>query len=348
MNTKKSWVLVSLLGINACAWWTAGRRLVAVVAQEDQIQLNHRLHTELGMACEDCHGAVATASSLAQLPQPSERKCLECHERENCASCHSDVDRRSDAKRDSVELLPRGDLAFSHRLHASHTQECRPCHADIHDAAKLPLPKMQMAPCLTCHQHQQEFAQAQCDHCHRSLREFPLEAVGSMQHQGDWLSDHGLLAQSKATQCLQCHPQQSCSECHSRLAPEVPARLFPERVQSLQLHRADFASSHGIEARADGSLCMRCHSFNAGDFCGDCHQRQNLTPTGRNPRNPHPSGYAIPGNGSFHGTDARLHIETCVACHDQGGASNCVGLSRGRCFWRKSTSPRMEQQTQLE
>jgi hypothetical protein len=43
---------------------------------------------------------------------------------------------------------------------------------------------------------------------------------------------------------------------------------------------------------------------------------------------PHPPGYGVRGGEAFHGEDARLRIDTCVACHDQGPASNCVECHR--------------------
>ncbi len=61
----------------------------------DHVFYSHRRHAELGeIACETCHGAVATSSVPPQRPlvRVSMNSCVECHEREQvsseCTSCH--------------------------------------------------------------------------------------------------------------------------------------------------------------------------------------------------------------------------------------------------------------------
>jgi len=61
----------------------------------DHVFYSHRRHVELGeIACETCHGAVATSSVPPQRPlvRVSMNSCVECHEREQvsseCTACH--------------------------------------------------------------------------------------------------------------------------------------------------------------------------------------------------------------------------------------------------------------------
>jgi hypothetical protein len=151
---------------------------------------------------------------------------------------------------------------------------------------------------------------------------------------------HAILARSQGAQCLQCHQQSMCTSCHSKVAPAAPARLFPEQVEKSLIHRGDFLSTHAIEAKSDGAVCLRCHKT---DYCESCHRANAMAFNSSNQRNPHPAGWGVPGNGKFHGPEARLHIETCAACHDQGAKSVCVechkvggiGGSPHPANWRK-------------
>ena len=138
------------------------------------------------------------------------------------------------------------------------------------------------------------------------------------------MARRGLQARSQARSCQQCHADSSCSECHSQVAPTVNARLFPEAVERPLLHRGDWRTVHAIEARADGDTCLRCHQPRQ---CVRCHEQHGLVSGVAGGRAPHPPGWATPG-GAFHGDEARLQIESCAACHDQGAASNCVRCHR--------------------
>ncbi len=303
----------------ACAWWMAGR---SGLFKLDQLVFSHATHKENDVDCDTCHTGVAKATHLDASFAPREETCLECHDRDNCALCHSDVARRQ----------PRGapepsELGFSHQAHADRVPEgCPRCHVGIEQSTGLPIEPPSMDLCLACHPHGEEYAQARCQHCHPSLRALPLRAVAEFDHTGDWESRHGLQARAQGDSCLQCHPQSSCAECHSRVAPAANVRLYPEAVERNLIHRGDWRSTHAIEARLDGDTCVRCHT-NTG-FCSDCHRAAGLGPGAFARTMPHPPGYATRGGTLFHGDEARLHIETCAACHDRGAASSCVTCHR--------------------
>jgi hypothetical protein len=91
------------------------------------------------------------------------------------------------------------------------------------------------------------------------------------------------------------------------------------------MHRGDFLGRHSVEVAADPASCRRCHGQS---FCDSCHQAEGLTAQAKNPRDPHPAGWSIPGSRDFHGPAARRDIASCAACHDQGARSNCVDCHR--------------------
>jgi hypothetical protein len=317
MKTLRWILILPLLSLAACAWWAAGR---PGLAKLDQLIFSHTLHADEGVECESCHEGVEAATDTATAHRPKEEACLECHDRDdNCDMCHSDS---ANAGKRPARL---SDLGFSHAAHIERVGDdgCAKCHATA-DWDEVPVPLPDMDSCLGCHNHNQDYAQAQCLHCHPALRKQPLKAVAEFQHVGDWMSRHGLQARSQADSCQQCHVETTCSECHSSVAPAVNSRLFPEAVDRPLLHRGDWRSTHAMEARADGDTCVRCHNTST---CVQCHEQNGLTAGVSGGRVPHPPGWSTPG-GAFHGDEARLRIETCAACHDQGAASNCVACHK--------------------
>lgn len=303
----------------ACAWWMAGR---PNNAPSDKIIVSHSRHDAAGASCSDCHGAIESATDLSHSFAPDEKACLTCHERDNCSTCHTQAELRT------ARQPKEHSLTFSHAAHMPRVGEkgCAACHSDAKtsDSSHVQVPNMDQ--CLTCHEHAQQYAAADCQSCHKSLRTLPLKAVAEFEHGADWLGRHGLAARSLGASCQQCHSQSTCTNCHTKNAITTPTRLFPEAVERNLIHRGDFATSHAIDARLDGDTCLRCHN---ADTCVSCHRAVGLAEDGTNPRNPHPRGYGVRGGGvSFHGDDARAHIETCAACHDQGAASNCVDCHR--------------------
>jgi hypothetical protein len=178
-----------------------------------------------------------------------------------------------------------------------------------------------MDACLSCHEHKQEYSAGRCGGCHLDLRKYRLEPLSTFSHQGDFVRELGASARATAETCAQCHEQTFCSDCHAKTVSTKIEVKFPERVDSYFIHRNDFISRHAVEAQAEPATCRRCHG---SSFCENCHQAQNLTPFGSNPRDPHPSGWSFPGSANFHGTAARRDILSCAGCHDQGAQSICV------------------------
>ncbi|MEK7703820.1 MAG: cytochrome c3 family protein [Myxococcota bacterium] len=312
---KRSLRVISLVGfsmLGACAWWMAGR---PGLVPRDELIFSHKTHVDNSVECATCHAGVKEASDTAKSLLPKEAACLDCHEKpDNCAMCHKDV---AQAK---ARPEHHSELGFSHQAHMERVgDDCATCHVGIADMTVVPVAVPAMDVCLQCHNHATDYAEARCQHCHPDMRAMPLRAVAEFDHGGNWLDRHGMMARVQGAQCTQCHAQSMCADCHSKTAPAAPTRIFPEQVERALIHRGDWISSHPMEARAEGQMCLRCHQTS---YCSSCHASSGLSPkTGAGGRNPHPGGWALSPE---HGREARLAIETCAACHDQGAASACV------------------------
>lgn len=306
----------------ACGWWMAGRP--QGIPETDQIIFDHQLHTaDFGLPCADCHVGIEEATSLTTSFAPAEAVCLDCHDREdNCTLCHTNVESRRE-----VWLQPDEPVvSIDHAAHLALDEvggECGACHTDVATSTALPLAEPGHAQCLSCHQHETDYAVANCSTCHVDFTDVPLTAIAEFDHAGDWMARHGSLAMSQGATCSQCHTQSSCSECHSLVAAAVPAVLFPDQVGRRVMHRGDFVTSHAIEAQADPSSCATCHGTSES-FCTSCHDAWGVGTRSLVARSPHPGGWMVPGSADFHGPAARMDIVACASCHDQGSQSNCV------------------------
>ncbi|MCK5689795.1 hypothetical protein KAI87_11025 [Myxococcota bacterium] len=314
MKTLRWFIVLAISSSSACAWWLAGR---PGEVPHDEIIFSHEIHVaDNELECASCHEGVEEAVDTSQSFLPKEAACLECHEKEdNCEMCHTDV---ANAR---PMPLHESELGFSHVAHVPRVDnDCSKCHPDSQDSAELPMKLPPMSTCLACHNHQEEYDQAKCLHCHPSFQRKPLEAVAEFSHEGGWMGKHGMMARSEGASCEQCHTQSMCAECHSSVHPDLPSRLYPEKVNEPLMHRGDFITTHGMEARLEGDSCMRCHKTHE---CSECHTHHGVGGEHAT-HNPHPAGWMNRATTEFHGREARIHIQSCAACHDQGAASNCV------------------------
>ncbi len=319
MKTRMSprWLAVSsVFFLAACAGFVA-----RFAPTRDHIRVPHERHAKAEVDCGACHETIFDATSLDTQNLPKEKKCLECHKDEkksgNCGFCHTNPDK--------PETFPKYErhLVMNHQAHMERVKEdCTVCHVSL----PAPYRTDEMAPpmdrCLACHEHEQHYDNGKCSQCHVDLQAFPLKPVSLYSHRGDFLKKHQNEARSGTQACGTCHEQSFCADCHGKTVDQKPERLWSERIDRAFIHRADFLGRHPIEARADQSLCLRCHGTS---FCSDCHRSQGLTSGAERPLNPHPAGFAI---GKTHGQAARRDITSCAACHDQGAASTCVSCHK--------------------
>jgi hypothetical protein len=286
--------------------------------QRDELKLSHERHAKV--ECQLCHGRVLAATSLYDSARPTEEDCMYCHEEqresEDCAWCHTDVRYAKEA------AAARRSRAKHVRInHAAHVERiggnCHRCHGPLSEPETRPAPAPLMEKCLGCHEHDRDYASANCQRCHLEL---DRDIVG-FSHGVDFVVGHRVTARSRADVCASCHDQTFCADCHAKTVATRIELKFPESVERNFIHRGDFRSRHFVEARGYASRCQRCHGTS---FCESCHRLNNLTPSSAAPNNRHPMGWLSPSSPSFHGLEARRDITSCATCHDQGPDSNCI------------------------
>jgi hypothetical protein len=166
--------------------------------------MNHPLHAQIGVACEDCH----TENVHPNPPHPLEKTCAECHaevnQKDSCSFCH-----------------PPASLPHFYLLGAPKQSvvECDVCHPKNTFTLGTPTPKVYFehlngadkGPCLSCHQ------EAACQSCHQP------------PHPPDWVSTHSRTLDLAATAaCYTCHVTTWCSDrCHAVWTNPIAQRPLP-------------------------------------------------------------------------------------------------------------------------
>lgn len=312
-------IVVACLGLAACAG------LLGIKPKTVGMQpFVHRAHLLNGVSCLDCHSGIAAAGDVGPLHLPTAATCMKCHEKphdtHDCKECHGSAHTRERAE------LARTNLRFEHRGHVlAANGECVRCHVaagDSHPESLLP----PMGACLSCHQHEKQFAGRDCEGCHVDLPAERIRPESHVVHDGDFVREHGVRAASARDLCSSCHSERFCSGCHGVTTPGLPARLAFDKPALGGLHRAGFKSRHKEEARGQPGLCATCHSE---DSCRACHSRENVGATGMPGRSPHPRTWLTAGRGGGdHGTQARIDPDSCASCHGGAGEQLCVGCHK--------------------
>jgi hypothetical protein len=319
---SRNLVLVALCLVSAsCAgWWWGGASLKQT--SRDHVKIPHARHAKAEVECVVCHEQVYDSEQLGDVAPAREQTCLTCHKEraKDCSMCHTQVKARQAGTRSDQ------GLRMSHAKHIERTKEdCAACHKQLPEPVATDQTRPSMDACLACHEHRAQFDAGNCKVCHADLARYPLKPTSSFTHAGNFVREHMRPARAAPETCATCHDQTFCTDCHAKTVGLRVETKLPERVDRDFIHRNDFVTRHAIEGRADPVSCARCHGTS---FCETCHTAQNLTPRGSNPRSPHPPGFAARGGAQFHGDAARVDINACAACHDQGPRSNCVACHK--------------------
>lgn len=310
-------------GVSALLWIAlAAAALLAACAAKPQPRFPHRLHlAELScgksgqrpcLTCNICH-APSQPSRKYKLPGPG--LCSSCH--------HSDPDRAM-ATLTVVPERPYGDISFEHSRHLSMPEirgQCVKCHGGVVKPGESTLPPM--SRCFTCHEHEQQWKNAECAPCHAAEDLRRTTPRTFLQHDSAFMRRHGALAGFEQRLCQTCHTQRDCQACHDVTQPLTAEMRMPERLEGAFVHRGDFITRHAIEAESAPSRCLSCHEPQS---CDACHVARGVSDNSRNPRYVHPPGWVTNSTGfpSLHGREARRDIVSCAACHEQGAATNCI------------------------
>jgi hypothetical protein len=302
--------------------------------------------------------------------------CVTCHAHEapehityvqDCAVCHQSLWEATDLgstriaafpepteHEDKDFILEHGDLeAVAGAACATcHTRDsCERCHvnsADIPDIARL------------------QFDARVAGLVHDEPSEYPEPE----DHEtSEWSWDHSEEALADVAGCANCHTQPTCTSCHREVSNEQVASLplpVPGGAAGVEwedgapeVHRSDFATTHGAGAASGEGGCLGCHvqetctachegadkpafhqrnfmemhgpevygnevdcasCHNPEVFCRACHQGVGLTSEGG-------IDIAFHSANPFwllgHGVAARQGLEGCVTCHSQVDCTQC-------------------------
>jgi hypothetical protein len=302
-----------------------------------QIKFSHKTHLEgAGIGCETCHPNATTSKLASDNLRSVHDNCTSCHEEQinnQCDFCHKDPD--------NIQAAPPQlrEIQFSHEQHVNMKNvQCTTCHMHLNEANYAGPENMPgMAICATCH-NDREVSNA-CASCHTEVTGLipPDHLVAGFK------KDHKNLTRlgGMETNCITCHTQNFCGECHSpgavmqfgngALMSDPNPRVFPgTSIPQMTIERAhdlNYRFTHGIDAKSKSSECYTCHS--AQEFCGECHEAgDNITSHSFKPAWHLGAGFTTLGVGSGGGRHAQLakrDIESCVSCHDtQGNDPTCI------------------------
>lgn len=303
------------------------------------IKFSHKLHADNGVACTDCHSSVPKSTKLSDRLLPSHDDCANCHDVEdekNCTTCHYE-----DVNEALIQQKPY-DIYFSHSLHVGTNKiQCQTCHKGITEvdyAFKAKQTNPMMKDCYSCHNNT-TVATSNCESCHIST----VNLIPVSHRVPSWKTTHKFAANSLDANCVMCHDNASCQECHVATTmitennsknnfykPYSPNNFVDgtKQQQVTRVHELGYRFTHGIDAKGKTAECQTCHEVDT--FCASCHQGEDadyslggVEPTSH--LKPNFVTIGVGSGGGIHATLARRDIETCAACHDvQGADPTCI------------------------
>lgn len=278
---KKSLLIITVFA--ALAGFIIVNLSADVEDKKSDLKFSHASHiTEHDVECATCHPNAATSTSGTDDLLPSEETCNQCHDKKDtkCEFCHTT---------DKPVLMPRvKDFSskFNHKLHIDNGAKCETCHAGVEkkqSIAGMHLPDMDK--CMSCHTTPQTIAG--CDQCHNEG-----DKLKPADHTSLWLANHGNFSESKSSNCMSCHQESYCLDCHKG-----------ENLAN-QSHPPGFIMTHGMSYTMRESNCMSCH--NDMQYCIECHTEVNYIK---------PMSHVAPNWLSVHRTEAKPSRDLCVVCH---------------------------------
>lgn len=154
---------------------------------------------------------------------------------------------------------------------------------------------------------------AVCLDCHDSATIDALTWRGPTTHGPLWALNHRSEAKGEAIDCMACHRQADCLDCHKAGFSHEQGDFGNSLTN---VHRSDFHVTHPIAARTDQRLCASCHE---PGYCADCHDQFRLrgdslgSPSHRRTFD---LGFGDTDIDAIHaGMDPSI---TCDSCHLQG------------------------------
>ena len=306
-------------------------------SNSELIKFSHSLHNEL-VECSECHTSVAESTSLTDRLLPNHDSCVNCHEVDNeneCSTCHIDDNYQSLIQKES-------ELIYNHKIHGLLELKCTDCHKGL-DKVDYSFESSEVYPsmeiCSACH-NEVKLASNACESCHIST----FNLLPQNHRSNDYLRSHKFLAWEVNANCMMCHNNTTCQECHVATTgiteTNLPDDFYPPYMPSnsidgskqqviLKVHGDfNYRYSHGIDAKGKTTECQTCHQVET--FCANCHQSENrdfamggIVPSSH--LMPDFKTIGVGTGGGEHATLARRDLEQCVSCHDvQGADPTCI------------------------
>lgn len=217
----------------------------------------------------------------------------------------------------------------------------------------------------TSHKDYAKMPIKECNECHK-VEGLPLthenDWAGKHHQDSEWMGEHRSIAGKSQTNCIDCHAQSYCNECHSGGGVDVELRKQNfQRNYVPKSHRSDFIELHPLKARENPRTCDRCH---VQRFCSDCHSKfqkndlqfeshrrqfRDIKVSSVGPRHEtfsetqcqtcH-SGGIVPNHkwAADHGREARRNLQACQSCHSDGDV--CMKCHSSRSGLKVSPHPR--------
>lgn len=233
-------------------------------------------------------------SSLHKLvPKPQLKECMLCHKPQFCEQCHSSrgiepLDPEI-YKYEGILPMPSEAEVFLDKSTPVVLSKCNPCHLDL-EAFKVPglifkhgVHFEKGIKCANCHRKfphtQSGTARVGMDICYgcHSLRHFdrgliakencslchtPDFALKPQGHTAEFIAGkHKIQATQDRLNCLMCHKEEFCSQCHTTRKTTPANHLANKNTEK------DWRRVHGANLRPEE--CSYCHEKK---FCSDCHQ----------------------------------------------------------------------------
>jgi hypothetical protein len=219
---------------------------------------------------------------------------------------------------------------------------CEDCHKGLDEvdysfeSANL-LPPMET--CASCH-NESKIASNACESCHIST----FNLLPDNHRNVDFTRAHKFMAFEMDANCMMCHDNVTCQECHVATnviteinsaddfyQPYMPSNTIDGTKQQVitKVHNdPNYRFYHGIDAKGRTTECQTCHQVES--FCANCHQSENsdFALGGIVPAShllPDFKTIGVGSGGGEHAILAKRDLESCTSCHDfQGADPTCV------------------------
>lgn len=267
---------------------------------------------------EEVHGRLAASEP---------ERCVVCHTRESCATCHVDAQSRREVQampRAQPQLqLPRREARYfeppSHQDPDWLQEHGEPAEADISECAACHTRES----CLTC--HTQRVPRPISRLVRRKDTSAPGVAtsrVAPASHNAPFFErEHRSIAATSPATCTSCHAKTECESCHSATPADstaVSAKGARPRDSRADFHPANFIERHASSSWGRNLDCQNCHE--TATFCRSCHENRGMRAVGRLQPGFHD---AQPNWLLNHGRPARQGLESCASCHRQPDCTQC-------------------------